>query len=142
MSAIDRKAAIGTETAEAASEAGWATVGAICHVEFRTPDLEEASKFYAEIFGWEFQPKGADEWMFATPARGAGVCGCMIRGAPAASGTTVLYVNVAEIEATLGRAARRGATTVRPKTAIGEGHGFCAELRAPDGNIFGVWSMR
>lgn len=46
-----------------------------------------------------------------------------------------------DIEKTLAEAAARGAKTLRGKTEIGGGHGFCAEMEAPDGNVFGLWSM-
>src|SRR2546421_6644250 len=97
------------------SEPGWAKKGAFCHVDMKTPDLEAAARFYGEIFGWEFHPQGPDEAMFGTPAGRDGLCGSAVRGRPAAEATTVLYVNVADIEATLARAAERGAKTVRPK---------------------------
>lgn len=52
----------------------------------------------------------------------------------------MIYVNVDDIPGTLARAEAMGATTVKPKTEIPGGHGFFAQLKAPDGNAWGLYS--
>lgn len=113
-------------------------VGSIVHIEFTTPDLAKAKEFYGDLFGWEFQPFQATEWYFQTP-KGWGPCGCVLQGAPAADAKTMLYVNVDDIAATLAKGEQLGATTVKPKTEIPGGHGFFAHMKAPDGNVWGIY---
>lgn len=115
--------------------------GSICHVDFVVPDLERAEKDYAELFNWQFMPFQPTERFFM--ARPGGLPGgCMAQGTPAFENKTVLYVNVDDIGATLAKAERLGATVRKPKTEIPGGHGFCAELRMPDGNVVGVYNRR
>lgn len=114
-------------------------VGSICHVEFTTPDLAKAKEFYGALFGWEFHPFMETEWYFQTP-KNWGPCGCVLQGAPAADSKTMIYVNVDDIAGTLARAEGMGATTVKAKTEIPGGHGFFAQMKAPDGNVWGIYS--
>lgn len=113
--------------------------GMIVHVELTVPDLKEASKFYGAVFGWEFHPFQETEWYFAPPQH-QGPGGCMLQGSPAECSKTMIYVNVDDIPAALEKAAGLGATVVKPKTAIPGDHGFFAQVRAPEGNVIGVWS--
>ena len=115
----------------------WAKRGGICHVEFKTPDLDAAAKFYGAVFGWVSHPAEPGAMFFALQTVGDALCPMAIEGRPRA-GSTVIYVNVEDIGATLARAKKLGAEVVRPETDLG-GHGACAELRAPDGNVFGIW---
>lgn len=112
--------------------------GSIVHIEFTTPDLAKAKAFYGELFGWEFHPFMATEWYFQTP-KGWGPCGCVMQGEPATDGKTMLYVNVTDIAETLAKAATLGATTAKEKTEIPGGHGFFAHMKAPDGNVWGIY---
>lgn len=113
--------------------------GSICHIEFTTPDLEKARAFYSQLFGWEFQPFQPTEWYFMTP-KNWGPCGCMLQGPAAADARTMIYVNVADIGKALAQASKLGATTTKQKTEIPGGHGFFAQLKAPDGNVWGIYS--
>ncbi|MBX3471211.1 MAG: VOC family protein [Planctomycetes bacterium] len=113
-------------------------VGSIVHIEFTTPDLAKAKAFYGELFGWEFQPFQPTEWYFQTP-KGWGPCGCVIQGPAAGDARTMLYVNVDDIPATLARALDLGAKTIKDKTEIPGGHGWFAQLQAPDGNVWGIY---
>ncbi len=112
--------------------------GSIVHVEFNTPDLEAAKKFYSEVFGWEFHPFQPTEMYFMTP-KSWGPCGCMLQG-QIGNQTTLIYVNTNDIEGLLSKGERLGAHTVKPRTEIPDGHGFFAHMRAPDGNVFGIYS--
>jgi predicted enzyme related to lactoylglutathione lyase len=113
--------------------------GSICHIEFSSPDFDKAKKFYGEVFGWEFQNFQENELYFMTP-KNWGPCGCVTKGAPAADSKTMIYVNVSDIPGTLTKATKLGALSVKPKTEIPGGHGFYAHMKAPDGNVFGIYS--
>lgn len=113
--------------------------GTICHVEFTVPNLEVASKFYGQLFGWQFQPFMQNEWYFTTPEN-AGPCGCMMQGNAEIEGKTVIYVNVTDINKTIEYATKLGAKTIKPKTEIQGGWGYFATFKGPEGNTFGVYS--
>ena len=113
--------------------------GSIIHVEFTTPDLAHATKFYSELFGWQIMAFKPGHLYFQTPGNW-GACGCINEGPAATCAATMLYVNVANIPATLKKAGSLGATTVKAKYEIPGGHGFCAEVKMPDGNVFGLYS--
>jgi predicted enzyme related to lactoylglutathione lyase len=125
-----------TNVAEAPPERWWTVPGTICHVEIATPDVAKAADFCATLFGWSVHPNG-EQCGFSTP--GDRLFGCFRKGA-ARGAEPVLYVAVRDIPAALARAVGLGATTTCPKTAIAGGRGFYAQLRAPDGNAFGLWS--
>lgn len=114
------------------------THGAICHVEFTVPNLQQAKDFYGPLFQWQFMPFQEKEWYFfrapSTP------CGCVIEGAPHTDDKTTLYVNVSDINSTLSQAAKLGAKMTQPKTEIPGGHGYFAKFRAPEGNVIGLYS--
>lgn len=124
-------------TATASETATVQAPGSICHVDFYVPDLEKAKAFYEGVFGWQLQAFQPTEWYFA-PA--SGPCGCLIQGTPATEGASILYMNVDDIPATIAKAKRLGATLVKDRTEIPGGHGFIAHIRAPEGNLLGLWS--
>lgn len=113
--------------------------GSIVHIEFTTPDLAKAEKFYGELFGWQFMPFQPTEMYFMTP-KNWGPCGCMLQGAPATDGKTMIYVNVTDMAKLIAKATKLGATVVKARTEIPGGHGFFAHLKAPDGNLWGIHS--
>ncbi|MBI4576675.1 MAG: VOC family protein [Planctomycetes bacterium] len=122
------------------AETSWTPVnGTICHVEFNVPDLEAAKKFYGDLFGWQFMPFGATEYYFQTPGN-AGPCGCIMKGDAATDGKTMVYVNVSDMSAALTKARKLGATTCKTRTEIPGGHGFFAQIQAPEGNVLGIYS--
>jgi uncharacterized protein len=111
-----------TECAEHA-QASTPQHGSIVHVEFTIPDFEKSTKFYSQLFGWQFFPHEENELYFQTPG-GFGPCGCVHKGTPATDGKTKIFVNVTDIPTTLAKATKLGAKTVMPKTEIKGGHGF------------------
>lgn len=115
--------------------------GSICHVEFSTPDLEAAKQFYAGLFGWEFHAFEPTTMYFQTP-KNYGPCGCMNQGEAASCSATTIYVNVEDIPTTLAKAETLGASTKTPKTEIPGGHGYYAEMTAPDGNVWGIYCRK
>lgn len=114
------------------------TYGTICHVEFTAPNLDAAKTFYGGLFGWEFQSFSENEWFFQ--ATGNGPCGCIMKGNASTDAKTLVYVNVDDLNTTLKKAQNLGAKTVKPRTEIPGGHGYFAQLRAPEGNVLGIYS--
>ena len=112
--------------------------GAVCHVEFTVPDFQKAKEFYGPLFQWDFHPMSPENWYFMSPK--GGPCGCINKGSAPTDTKTMLYVNVSDINTTLDKAKKTGATVRMPKTEIPGGHGFIAQLKAPDGNVFGLYN--
>jgi hypothetical protein len=126
-------------SAESSASAKDVPVGAICHVEFTVPNLEQAKAFYTSLFGWEFFEFQPTEFYFQTP-KNWGPCGCIMQGEPETTGKTTIYANVNDIPSILARATELGAKIITPKTEIPGGHGFFAKFQAPDMNHIGIYS--
>jgi len=99
-------------------------------VELGVPDLYAAQRFYAAVFGWEFEAF-AEGYVVAT-SRGRNVCGLYAWPSPVADGVRA-YVKVADLEGTLERVVAAGGTVERERSAIGEGQGWWADVRDPAG---------
>src|SRR5438067_13633907 len=97
----------------------------IVHVEFPASDPKAASKFYADLFGWQIQtdPNFEDYPMFQAeggPGGGFPKVG-MSEGGGTFSyqpGEPLLYVASEDIDADLRKAESLGGTAVVPKTEI------------------------
>jgi len=59
--------------------------------------------------------------------------------APRGAGDVQIYIEVASIDETLGKAGEQGGEAAHPMTEIGGGHGFFAKLREPGGAVLGIW---
>ena len=113
-------------------------------VEIHVTDVERAADFYRELFGWSVVKKdtadGSDVCIFdtgGTPrtenlSRG----GLWLRPASERLGV-VVYVLVADIDATLQQASVLGGRVVVPRTP--QGSGLRASFSDPDGNVLGLW---
>jgi hypothetical protein len=49
--------------------------GTLCHVEVPALDLPRVSKFFTDVFGWNFRPSGPEYSVFTSP--GAWPCTCL-----------------------------------------------------------------
>jgi predicted enzyme related to lactoylglutathione lyase len=115
--------------------------GTICHVEFCSPDMMKAKTFYTEMFGWEFHPHGTNEMYFQTP-KNSGPCGMMMQGKPAMDCKTMIFVNCDDMGMMMAKAKKLGATMMKDRTEIQGGHGFYAHMKAPDGNVWGLFCKK
>ena len=110
----------------------------IVHIEISAQDLEAASKFYRELFGWQLQH--IPEMNYATFDTGeppGGGLNPVTKDNPA--GNVVVYVGTDDIDASLAKAESLGATTVVPKTEISN-TGWFGLFRDPTGNIVGLYT--
>ncbi len=111
----------------------------ILHVEIPVRNLARAIRFYEKLFGWRFDPPielHGHDMAFLPAVDGAdGASLALAQGdvyVPSTNGA-ILYLRVADIDATLARAAELGSETLFPKTAIGT-DGFVAEVTDSEGN--------
>jgi predicted enzyme related to lactoylglutathione lyase len=107
--------------------------GVPCWVDNLVPDLDAALRFYAELFGWEFDGPGPGDY-YVAKLRGRDVAGVGAQppGVPAAWNT---YVSVASVEDVVRAAA--GHVTVEPFDALPAGR--VAVLEDPSGAAIGLW---
>lgn len=113
--------------------------------EIETAEPEVFQRFHNALWGWTFEPAfadtelGADYWII----RSGGVSiGGLQR---AASGTrpqvgTRLYVQVADLEATLRQVQGLGGRVERARTALGGDDRWFGTVLDPTGVSFGVWT--
>lgn len=110
----------------------------VIHFEISADDPERASKFYAEVFGWDIQkwagPK--DYWLISTGESAApGINGGMFkREGP------VNYVNtidVPDVDDFVKKIEEHGGKVAMPKTAI-PGVGYLVYCHDTENNLFGV----
>ncbi len=120
--------------------------GRVVHFEIPYDDGDRARAFYADAFGWNLMhlPEMSYTMVSTGPTSEQGppsepgfINGGMLeRGAPI--GSTVITVDVDDIDAALEKIEKLGGTTVTAKTVVGE-MGFSAYFKDPEGNLMGLW---
>ena len=116
-------------------------------IEIKTHDLQKAANFYTSLFGWTIKKKegteGSAVWIFDTGdaprmenlRRG----GIWLRPEGEPLGI-VVYVVVADIDATLQKVKELGGQVVSAKAPVGSGYG--AYLQDPGGNLLGLYQEK
>jgi uncharacterized protein len=108
----------------------------VTYVEFNTPDLQAASRFFAAVFDWDPQPFAAPDYLVAPAGAARGVDAGLLAsrdGAP----RVVPVINVGSLEATMEKVvAHGGAIVVAPFTIAGVGRG--CYFTDPTGVIVGL----
>ena|ERR1700733_11618480 len=113
--------------------------------EIETPAPERFQEFSNSLWGWTFEPAfggtelGADYWIIRAGEKGIGGLQRAATGAMPHPGTR-LYLEVADLEATLRRATALGALVERERTALGGADRWFAIMRDPSGVSFGLWT--
>jgi predicted enzyme related to lactoylglutathione lyase len=114
--------------------------------EIHVNDLAAATDFYGKVLGWTFQPlsdSAIGDYLVVTTRGGSAANGGIARSAdrqPPGGASTVLYLQVDDIQATIDTAVAAGGTLHRPYADIGGVHGYFAIIRDPEGNHVGLWS--
>ena len=110
----------------------------VTHVEWDTTDPVKLKDFLAGLFGWQFAPYG--ETYFITEGKQTGVSVGINKDdrAQMAGGTPSVYIDVKSIDEALTKAKSLGGGVAVPKTPI-PGMGSYAIVKAPDGNLFGLF---
>ncbi len=119
--------------------------GKVVHFEIPFDDDERALAFYRDIFGWDIQsmPDMGYNMVSTGPGGDTGPTdpgyiggGMLQRQDPVTS--TVVVIDVADIDATLADIEAKGGSTVRAKEPVGD-MGFAAYFNDPEGNLLGLW---
>lgn len=115
------------------------------HFEIPAQDMERASNFYKELFGWEINaaPGFKDYRMIKTlptdennMVQGRGINGGMMKS-PDNSMPIINYINVEDIDAYLSKLEELGGQILMPKMPI-QGIGWNAVVQDTEGNTFGM----
>lgn len=117
----------------------------VIHFEIPAADMQEAVKFYEEVFGWKMH-KAMDEYTIAItgptdeqqmPAEPGFINGAIMKKEDDAP-TPVLVVGVDDLNASLEKIKSHGGTVVMEPTKVFD-MGIYARVKDPEGNIIGVW---
>jgi uncharacterized protein len=98
-------------------------------------DAERTQRFYCDLFGWTPAESGAPGYHLV-PAEEAGIGGGLGGGAGQVWAT--LYAKVPDVEATLAKAERLGASRVYGPDQVDD-HMKTGAFRDPASNVFGVY---
>ena len=111
----------------------------IVHFEIPADDPEKVMKFFGDVFDWQFQRYGEDEYWFAVtgaddvPGINGGIMKRKDPRQPLAN-----TMDVASIDESVKKIEAAGGTIVVPKQAVGN-MGYVAYFTDPEGTIHGIW---
>lgn len=111
--------------------------GDITHIDFPVSDMERASAFYSDLFGWRIAElpgfEGYPMWQAPNKISGGGL-------APRSEGFTQprSYVEVDSIDETLAKVSAQGGSVVMEKSPISE-TSWWAIFTDLDGNTVGLY---
>ena len=120
--------------------------------EIYVQDLTRARKFYEEVLALKLEPlgdpggdpstEGMQMMAFPMDENRVGAGGALVKmeGVPS-GGSTLVYFSSLDCAVELGRVEKAGGKIFKEKFSIGP-HGFCGIGIDPDGNMFGVHSMK
>jgi predicted enzyme related to lactoylglutathione lyase len=111
----------------------------VVHFELGASDPARAVEFYKNVFGWEAQKWGAEEyWLMKTgSAPEAGIDGAILRNKDSQP-RTVNSIQVTSLEESAEKVESHGGKVVVPKMTI-PGVGYVAYCTDTEGNIFGIY---
>ena len=107
----------------------------VIHVEVTGQDGPALQRFYADVFGWEFNTNLMDGYAMARQADGltAGIG----RTADGSAGMATFYVHADDPAATLRRAVELGGRVIMPLTEVAKDT-TVALFADPEGHIVGL----
>lgn len=122
----------------------------VVHFEIPADDLEQAKRFYGEVFGWQSQDFAPGEYAMAVttptgedmrPTEPGGINGALMKRTEPDDTHPVIVLGVDSIDERLAQVERAGGAVVRPKAPVEE-MGWYAYFRDPAGNVMGLWEAR
>jgi predicted enzyme related to lactoylglutathione lyase len=123
-----------------------ATENPVRWFEIYVQDMERAKRFYATVLGTTFTRIDAPDlemWGFPSAMNRYGAPGSLVRmsGFPSGGNSTLVYFGSEDCAVEEARVVAAGGKVQRPKMSIGQ-YGFITLALDPDGNMFGLHSMK
>lgn len=112
----------------------------VVHFEIASPNLQQASDFYRELFGWEIGEEQIEGYRLVRTAEGS-IGGGLLRAPEGIFPYVTIYVGVDDLRATLRRAEELGGKMVVEPMPI-PGVGSFAMFQDPDGVMIGIVEER
>ena len=109
----------------------------VVHFEIGCTDKEESREFYQAIFNWQSEPYGPFSYRFDTGSS-RGIQGYTTALGHEPNQYVMFYVEVDDVDATIGLVQDHGGQVVVPETQVPESGSF-AWCKDPGGNLFGLW---
>jgi predicted enzyme related to lactoylglutathione lyase len=114
--------------------------------EIESRDPESCQRFHHALSGWEFvsafrdSDLGAEYWIIQADGQGIGGLQRAETTAPTPAVGTRIYLEVADLEASLDQIATLGGFVERERTALGGDDRWFATFVDPTGISFGLWT--
>jgi predicted enzyme related to lactoylglutathione lyase len=114
--------------------------------EIYVQDMERAKEFYESVFQVNLEKLNSESpelWAFPMSMDGPGASGALVKmkGFSSGGNNTVVYFGSEDCAVELKRVVPAGGRIQCEKRSLGE-YGFAAWAFDPDGNMFGIHSMR
>jgi uncharacterized protein len=120
----------------------------VVHFEIPADNVERSKSFYKQAFGWDIsQYPGMEYHMINTvevdqktrlPKEPGAINGGMAKRNTDTNKSTVITIDVADIDAALKNIEKLGGKTVQKKQPVGD-MGFTAYFKDTEGNVVGLW---
>lgn len=108
----------------------------LAHIEIPVKDIDESSKFYSNLFGWDFRPFGRGYHLYNTH-KGFTV-GLRQSDSITSGDCTIFHIRVADVDNALAKVQELGGKVSRGKTII-PAMGSYALINDKDGNTIGLY---
>lgn len=105
--------------------------------EIPVRDLDDAQRFYGDVFGWHFQPFEGD-YLIATAPDGKMLGGIFKAPSEQLGNGVRIHFDTEDLEQTLERVTGAGGTVVAQRTEIGGDMGWWAAFTDPAGRWIGL----
>ncbi len=110
----------------------------VVHVEIPAANVEAASKFYQELFGWKMQR--VPEFNYTMWEDGSGFGGGFnVVSEENPVGQVLVYIHSEDIEADLKKVVKLGGKVIHPKTEISQ-TGWFGVFQDPTGNVLALYT--
>ncbi len=109
----------------------------INYIEFPANNLEATKTFFTSVFGWSFVDYGPEYTAFSNQGVDGGFFKSGLKSTTA-NGAALIVFYSKNLEDTLGKVTKAGASIVKPVFSFPGGRRF--HFIEPSGNEFAVWS--
>ena len=114
----------------------------VIHFELPFDDAQRANKFYADVFGWNSEQFGDQEYYLQQTGgddEPYGIGGALTaRGDTLNDGGTLVVIGVDDLDAYVDKVSAAGCEIITPRTEI-PGIGWFANFRDTEGNVVGMF---